>query len=1071
MNTVQFKEEALYAVQEQKLCSTSFAAIQNAILQNNAVGFAAGYYEKGLPIAYISAFFLHNLGYDYEEFMQKSGGLLTNVFCGENVSFLAQNRFRAIQGAGEAQLRTRDGVPVNARVYKSETEDTNGTPLWVISVRIDYTQQSLKLVNQVLRSGYWSIDFDADGQPNQAAYSHEFRTMLGYHDVLDFPNTLETWTNAIHPQDKQRVEQAFRAAFSDKTDRIKYDVQYRMRMASGKYEWFRDSGEVTRRMDGTPYRMAGIFININPEKELKQHTSRLDAFHQVYANANLCEYYVDLQANSFETLKVQPRLQPLEAGASWDELVECYTKTFVAEQDRESVLHFYNRAYLMQKRKEGKTELDISTRIFVDGQLRWVRNSVILGKENSSQEAMVIVRDITDSKNEQSEREELTRQNKVMDLLIQGTTRLVDRYAACDLENDSYKFYSQNTSDSAYAPSGAYHDFVAAMVQRFKMISGSQSLEEAFSVQNIRSKLKRPDDIYRFEYCSLDEAQYKSLAISPLSFENGQANSVLFMSQDITAEKKVEIESRKALKEAYEAANRASKAKTEFLSNMSHDIRTPMNAIVGMTAIAGANIENQNRVVDCLGKITQSSRHLLSLINEVLDMSRIESGRIDLAEEEFNLSDLCDNLVTMTKANTDLHHHQFEVHISKIEHEDVQGDSLRIQQMITNILSNAVKYTPDGGHIDFSIAELPSGSPGIGCYEFTVQDNGIGMSKKFQKVLFEPFTRADDKRTSKIQGTGLGMAIARNFAQMMNGDIRVESVPGKGSKFVVTIFLKLQDKAIAPIKELIDLPVLVVDDDQDCCETTVALLEEIGLDGEYVTSGKAAVERTSQRLAENKNYFAIILDWKMPDMDGIETAREIRKVVGKEVTIIILSAYDYAEIEQQAREAGVDDFIAKPLFRSRLTAALKNIVEGKPSAAARHYLTEIASCDYSQKRILLVEDNELNREIAQEIISMTGAKVECAENGKEAVDKVEKAPNGYFDLVFMDIQMPIMNGYEATSAIRSLPKADVKNLPIIAMTANAFAEDVMMAKNAGMNEHIAKPLDMARLKDVMRRWL
>ncbi|MDD5804300.1 MAG: response regulator [Clostridia bacterium] len=673
-----------------------------------------------------------------------------------------------------------------------------------------------------------------------------------------------------------------------------------------------------------------------------------------------------------------------------------------------------------------------------------------------------------------AQRQELSAKNKIMDLLIQGTVKLVDRYAACDFEEDIYHFYSQSLEDSVYAPTGAYHDFVIVMASRFKTVSTDLTLEQAFSPENIRENLKKTDDIYRFEYCSKDEKQFKSVAITPLSWsekEKGKVRAVLLMSQDITEEKMVEIQSRKALREAYEAAERASKAKTEFLSNMSHDIRTPMNAIVGMTAIAGANIENQDRVVDCLGKITQSSRHLLSLINEVLDMSRIESGKIALVEEEFNLSDLCDNLVSLTKAQTDLHHHEFNIRINRIEHEDVCGDSMRIQQLVTNILSNAVKYTPDGGRIEFTIRELPTNSTGLGCYEFVVQDNGIGMTEEFQKVMFEPFTRADDKRTSKIQGTGLGMAIARNFARMMNGDIKVESAPGKGSKFTITIFLKQQNKEIKAIDELINLPVLVVDDDRDCCENTVALLNEIGIDGEWVTSGAEAVARTTERYERDDNYFAVIIDWKMPGMDGIETTRQIRKKVGNDVTIIILSAYDYAEIEQEAREAGVDEFIAKPLFRSRLTATLKNIIQGKPSAAARHYLEDISNCDYTGKRVLLVEDNDLNREIAQEIIGMTGAIVETAENGKDAVGMMTAANEGYYDLVFMDIQMPVMNGYEATAAIRSLHRPDGKEIPIVVMTANAFAEDILLAKNAGMNEHIAKPLDMTRLRDVMRRWL
>ena len=539
---------------------------------------------------------------------------------------------------------------------------------------------------------------------------------------------------------------------------------------------------------------------------------------------------------------------------------------------------------------------------------------------------------------------------------------------------------------------------------------------------------------------------------------------------DVSQEKKAEIESHKALKDAYRAAENASRAKTEFLSNMSHDIRTPMNAIVGLTAIAGANIESQDRVVECLGKITKSSRHLLGLINEVLDMARIESGRISLAEEDFRLPELVDNLLTLTKPAIDEHHHQLEVHVEHIEHEAVCGDSLRIQQVFVNLMSNAVKYTPDGGNITLTIKEKPNGFSELGCYEFSIEDNGIGMTPEFQKIMFEPFSRADDHRTTKVQGTGLGMAIARNIVNLMNGDIQVESAPNKGTKITVTVYLKLQENEKEQEKELLDLPVLVVDDDKTCCESTVAILQEIGIAGEWVLTGKEAVERCAVRHKTGRDYFAVILDWKMPEMDGIATARKIREQVGEDVTIIILTSFDFSEIEEEARAVGVNAIMAKPLFRSRLTATLRQFTSGKKEKNARNYLEDFAKENYAGKRILLVEDNELNREIATEIIGMTGVTIDSAENGKIAVEKVMEAPEKWYDLIFMDIQMPIMNGYEATAAIRALAGSRGK-VPIIAMTANAFAEDVQLAKNTGMNEHIAKPLDLNKLNDVLKQWL
>ena len=386
-------------------------------------------------------------------------------------------------------------------------------------------------------------------------------------------------------------------------------------------------------------------------------------------------------------------------------------------------------------------------------------------------------------------------------------------------------------------------------------------------------------------------------------------------------------------------------------------------------------------------------------------------------------------------------------------------------------MSNAIKYTPDGGKILFSITEKPTTSLDIGCYEFVIQDNGMEMSEEFQKVMFDPFTREDDKRISEIQGTGLGMAITRNIVNMMNGNIKVESKLGKGSRFTVTIFLRLRDEKSETFDELVNLPVLVVDDDKTCCEGTVATLNEIGIDGEWVLSGKEAVERAVKRHENGNDYFVYIIDWQMPGMDGIETTRQIRQKIGPDVSVIVLTSYDYTKIEEEAKAAGVDEFISKPLFRSRLTAALQNIISRKPSQDARDYLKNIAASDYTGKKILLVEDDELNREVATEIIGMTGAEIETAVNGKEAVDKVADHPNGYYDLVFMDVQMPIMNGYEAATAIRSLPKHKGELSPIVAMTANAFTEDVILAKSAGMNEHIAKPLDMEKLNRMLHEWM
>ena len=1062
--------DEIYTSNTAKLGENVLRAMQNTIYHNGGVGTITGYYDAELSILSASDLVLHNLNHSYESLMEQTKGSLKNLFYKRDAAFLDNARFRQIKGEGEGRILTADGSPVYVRLYKEDAADTDGTPIWVLSVQMNWAYENLALVNESIHSALWYFECNENDEIVHVNWSHAFRQILGYHDILDFPNKLDSWSNLLHPEDYDRVMQLLLETIADRTNQTKYNVEYRLKMQDGQYQWFRASAEVIRRLDGSANRIAGIISNIDAEKRSRMQAQRAAAFHRAFTSANLCEYYVNLEKNTFDTFKVEPSLMTaFEQNHTWDGLVRFFVDNYVVEEDKKTVTNFYNRAYITEKLKGLETELRQECRIVLNGEERWVSNVVMRGEIEDSEYAMIFLRDITESKAETARRMQMASDNASMDLLIKSMVRLLDRFVVCDLENDRYRFYNLQ-GDMIYAPTGTYHDFVEQVAAKYKTLEPLDALAALISPENIRRNLQDENDIYKFEYCSIDENTYKIASFIPLEWDGTKLVKALLASMDVSQEKKAEIESHKALKDAYRAAENASRAKTEFLSNMSHDIRTPMNAIVGLTAIAGANIESQDRVVECLGKITKSSRHLLGLINEVLDMARIESGRMSLAEEDFSLPELVDNLLTLTKPAIDEHKHQLEVHVEHIEHEAVCGDSLRIQQVFVNLMSNAVKYTPDGGNITFTIKEKPNGFSELGCYEFSIEDNGIGMTPEFQKIMFEPFSRADDHRTTKVQGTGLGMAIARNIVNLMNGDIQVESAPNKGTKITVTVYLKLQENEKEQEKELIDLPVLVVDDDKTCCESTVATLQEIGIAGEWVLTGKEAVERCYARHETNSDYFAVILDWKMPEMDGIATARKIRERVGEEVTIIILTSFDFSEIEEEARAAGVNAFMAKPLFRSRLTATLRQFTSGKQEKNARNYLEDFAKENYAGKRILLVEDNELNREIAAEIIGMTGVTIDRAENGKIAVEKVMEAPEKWYDLIFMDIQMPIMNGYEATAAIRALAGSRGK-VPIIAMTANAFAEDVQLAKNTGMNEHIAKPLDLNKLNDVLKQWL
>lgn len=1068
-----YTEKVLLLKPDADAIDESSAAIQHALSMNNAVGCIGGYYDNELTMLFMSSFFLKNLGYDYDEFMLATGGSLRPLIYASDARYFEGSKFREGSGSGLFRMLMKDGTPIYVRTFKTDSVDKKGTPIWVMAVRVAWDAQNVELVNGIIQSGVWYVDFNEDASIKKVTWSQKFRQMLGFTGPEDFPDTIEAWEERIHPADSNKVLSRFFTAANDKTNDIKYNVEYRAKSKDGVYHWFKESAEVNRRMDGSPSRMTGIFVNIDQEHKAREENEKLSALHRAYSKSNICEYYVDLQEDTFEALKMNEKLhQRLGDITSWDQLVSIYVNEHVCEESRESVRLLYDRSYICREIHKLDGEMSIECRAQYDGVEYWVRNIILPGDSDENgtpRHAVVFLRDITNAKKAEEDLHRLTQDNHDMDELLSGMVRLVKRFAVCDLRHDNYTLHNLDGNE-LLKTSGTYEDMIRDFDSKFKTLTDSITLPEVLSKEHLRGHLHSPLDIYNFEYCSRDETLYKNMSAIPLEFTDGVLTRVLLIIQDVTQAKHAELESREALKDAYFAANRANQAKTVFMSNMSHDIRTPMNAIIGMTAIAGAHIDDKPRVLDCLGKITQSSRHLLSLINEVLDMSQIERGNISLMQEEFRLPDLIDELITIIKPGIEQHHHDFTVRLSDIKHEAVVGDSMRIQQVLVNIMSNAVKYTPDGGKISLGISEKLTRN-GTSCYEFIIEDNGVGMSEEFQKIIFEPFTRADNDRTSKIPGTGLGMAITKNIVSMMNGDIKIDSAPGKGSRFTVTIFLKLQDSENVTAEELAHLPVLVADDDRACCEGTVAVLEEIGMEGEWVLSGKEAVERTVERHENGNDFFAVIIDWKMPEMDGVETTREIRRRVGKDVPIIVFTAYDCSAIEKEAREAGADAFITKPLFRSRLTALFKELVGS--GAKNRDFiadeLSDLEHEDFSGKRILLVEDNDLNREIAEEIIGMTGAETESAENGKRAVELIQQKGSDYYNIIFMDIQMPVMNGYDSAREIRSLPGCS--DLPIVAMTANAFAEDVALAKNAGMNEHISKPLDLKKLSEILRKWL
>ena len=524
-------------------------------------------------------------------------------------------------------------------------------------------------------------------------------------------------------------------------------------------------------------------------------------------------------------------------------------------------------------------------------------------------------------------------------------------------------------------------------------------------------------------------------------------------------------EQNRKLEIALQHEGAANRAKREFLFNMSHDIRTPMNAIIGFTSLAATHIDNREQVLDYLKKISTSSQHLLSLINDVLDMSRIESGKVKIEEKAVHLPDLVHDVRSIIQPNVAAKRLSLFIDTMDIEDEDIITDPLRLNQILLNILSNAIKFTPTGGMISIRIAQKNGAPKGCVCYEFRIKDNGIGMSEEFQKHIFEEFSREESSTVSGIQGTGLGMSITKNIEDLMGGTIALTSEPGKGTEFIVTLCFTRSGQKAEPkqLPQLEGLRALVADDDTNTCLNVSTMLSKIGMRPEWTISGKEAVIRTKYAVEQGDAFSVYIIDWLIPDMNGIEIVRQIRKVIGNRCPIIILTAYDWADIEDEARAAGVTAFCEKPLFLSELRRVLAEPFRAEPASEP----AQPTAADLKGKKLLLVEDNELNREIALEILKEAGFMVDTAEDGAVAVQKIKQAAPGQYDLILMDIQMPNLDGYEATRQIRALPDAEKASIPIFAMTANAFEEDRQNALAAGMNGHIAKPLDVPHLLRVL----
>ena len=704
-----------------------------------------------------------------------------------------------------------------------------------------------------------------------------------------------------------------------------------------------------------------------------------------------------------------------------------------------------------------------------DGQIIYVMGNVKLIERDGEMFYQRFLLDVTAQR--LREQQERTRAERRQMELVQALS--IDYNLVCVFDLDTGAGHALRTSvcelgilDSVFGGELSLRECMERYIESCVYAEDREAMRQVCSPENLAGELERCRQFY-LNYRTMCNGELKYFQMKAVrAGEWEQSRTTVLGFRNVDNETRREMEKKGMLEDALSQANRANKAKSTFLSNMSHDIRTPMNAIVGFTTLAITHIDRKEQVEEYLKKILTSGNHLVSLINDVLDMSRIESGKMRLEEALCSLPDILHGLRSIVQA--DIHAKQLNFYIDAVDvlDEEIYCDKLRLNQILLNLLSNAIKYTGAGGTVSMRIIQRPGAPEGWANYSFHVKDTGIGMSEAFVAHIFEPFERERNSTISKIQGTGLGMAITKNIVDMMNGRIEVKSEQGVGSEFTVSFTFRLHDgpKEVHAIPRLKGCRALVVDDDFNTCDSVSYMLQQIGMRAEWTLSGREAVLRTRQAVSRGDSYDVYVIDWLMPDMNGVEVARRIRKEVGGDAPIIVLTAYDWSDIEEEAREAGVTAFCSKPLFLSELRECLKSVVDaGKENKREKDGETVRRHTG----RILLAEDNELNQEIAISILMEAGFSIEVAENGQIAVDMLKSSQPGYFDLVLMDVQMPVMDGHAAARAIRAMEDRRLASIPILAMTANAFEEDRQEALNSGMNGHIAKPIDVAKLLDTL----
>ena len=1063
------------------------------------IGMIGGYCEEGFPLFYASKSLYTMMGYDsFDEFYSSIQGKVANTIYYQDYEHVL-HVLADVKDVGDKysvtyRMPRKDGSLFWVLDKGKIVENEDGRKA-IVSFCMDISEimerqtsmqesyaelkqrnKELQYLNTTIPVGYHRC---ADTPDYDFLYvSNRFLDMLGYtrREIKELFD--DKFSRMIHPEDRKRLFDG-EENHSQNRDPDK-NYEYRIKAKNG-YIWVMD--QTSYMADMNPPCFQGVIMDVTERHILREKLKASNKAFQVAAQeaGNLVFTYNRMEQTIYcdcvtaEAFGVSEMLAGVPYGV-------VKRGGIVSDDTADEYVRIHEEIISGAKEACGIVKL---TGVDGEEKVYELRFQTILDESDEPTEIAVgVYKDITSAflqaraqeENLKSLLEEYT--NVKEQMKKESMERIAIIYALSmeyyslwllDLNKNSLVMRRNDNKivNNIDAAPMCFSDSIALYAEKWIHPCDKEKFLVEMSIENIKKRLGSEKSFYvrirrRSQY---GEYKYIESRIALLN-GSGDPNMAIIAVKDIDGEVLTEEKRKSLLKEALEQAEHASRAKTTFLSNMSHDIRTPMNAIIGFAGIAASHIDNKERVQDCLEKILSSSNHLLSLINDILDMSRIESGKISLQEKECNLSERIHNLVYMIRPQMRAKRLEFFVDTIDVNDEDLIFDPLKLDQVLINILGNAVKFTPPGGIVSFTIRQSKCDKPGCCHYDFIIKDSGIGMSEEFLKHIFEPFEREKTNTVSGISGSGLGMAITKNTIDFMGGTIEISSKQGKGSCFTVGFDFKRQDIKLRDeqIDALEGLRALVVDDDFNICDSVTKMLAQIGMRSDWTTSGRDAVFRAQKAHDDSDPFHCYIIDWLMPQMDGIETVRRIRRVIGDEAPIIILTAYDWTDIEEEARAAGVTAFCSKPLFVSDLRSVLfETQINGFVKSAA----PDKKKYDFSGKRLLLVEDNELNREIATEIFKGVGFVVDTASDGSIAVDMVRNSSEDYYNIIIMDIQMPVMNGYEATQTIRALSRHDVIRMPILAMTANAFEEDKQAALSAGMNGHIAKPIDVEKLKHML----